>query len=173
MSATFPTGVPADGNVKVVWVPTLAVQAVPTVAELTAASVLDITCGVVGGGFTTGADATTTKDIRLCSRQVFEDLGDITYSIEDIEYIITPQDVTPTGENKIMQTLAPNTSGYVVVRWGMGFEEAFEAAQIVDVYHVTLGPQVKQAPERNTKLRAKQKPYVIAPGVSLDVAVAA
>jgi hypothetical protein len=43
---------------------------------------------------------------------------------------------------------------------------------VVDVYHVTLGPQVKQAPERNTKLRARQTPYVVAPGVSVDVEVA-
>jgi hypothetical protein len=171
MSATFPTGVPADGNVKVVWVATIAAQGAPTAAELTAGTTLDITCGVVGGGFTTAADTTTTKDIRLCSRQVFEDVGDIAYSIEAIEYIITPQDVGASGENKIMRTLAPNTSGYIVVRWGMAFETAMAAAQIVDVYHVTLGPQVKQPPERNSKLRAKQKPYVIAPGVSLDVAV--
>ena len=86
--------------------------------------------------------------------------------------IITPQDVSPTGENKIMRTLASGSTGYLVVRWGLAYETTFVAAQVVDVYHVTLGPLVKQAPERNTKLRAKIKPYVVAPGVSLDVAVA-
>ena len=172
MSATFPTGVPADGNVKVAWVPTLADQAAPTAVELNAAGALDITCGIVGGGFTTNADQTTTQDIRLCSRQVFEDLGDVNYTIEAIEYIITPQDSTVTGENGIYNTLAPGTTGYIVVRWGKDYASAFAAADVVDVYHVTLGPQIKQAPERNTKLRAQQKPYVVAPGVSLDVAVA-
>ena len=173
MSATFPTGVPADGNVKVVWVPVLADQEAPTLAEVNATGSMDITCGIVGGGFTTSSDQTTTQDIRLCSRQVFEDLGDVTYSIEDIEYIITPQDKTATGENAIYNTLAPGTTGYIVVRWGKDYAGAFEAGDIVDVYHVTMGPQVKQAPERNTKLRARQRPYVVAPGASLDVEVAA
>ena len=173
MSATFPTGVPADGNVKVVWVPAIADQADPKVSEVTAAGALDITCGIVGGGFTTSADQTTTQDIRLCSRQVFEDLGDVSYSIEEIEYIITPQDSTANGENAIYNTLAPGTEGYIVVRWGKDFATALATGDVVDVYHVRLGPQVKQAPERNTKLRARQRPYVTAPGASLDVAVSA
>jgi hypothetical protein len=172
VSATFPTGVPADGNVKVAWVPTIADQDAPTATELNAAGALDITCGIVGGGFTTNAEQTTSEDIRLCSRQTFQDLGDISYSIEAIEYIITPQDVSPTGENKIYRTLAPGTTGYIVVRWGTDYADAFAASDVVDVYHVTLGPQVKQAPERNTKLRARQTPYVVAPGVSVDVEVA-
>lgn len=172
MSATFPTGVPADGNVKVVWVPAIADQDAPLATELVAAGALDITCGIVGGGFTTSAEQTTTQDVRLCSRQVFEDLGDVTYSIEEIEYIITPQDETPTGENAIYNTLAPGTTGYIVVRWGKDYADALAAGDVVDVYHVTLGPQIKQAPERNTKLRARQRPYVVAPGASLDKVVA-
>ena len=173
MSATFPLGVPADGNVKVVWVATMADPKAPKLTELNAASTLDITCGVVGGGFTTSTDVQTLTDERLCSTQTFEDVGTFTYSIDEIEYIITPQDVTPTGENKIYTTLVPKSVGFIVVRYGKAFDTTFAVGDIVDVYPVKLGPQVKSAPERNTKLRAKQKPYVIAPGALVDKAVAA
>ena len=173
MSATFPIGVPADGNVKVVFVPTIADPKLPTVAELNATSALDITCGITGGGFTTSTDVQTLTDERLCSTQTFEDVGTFTYSIDDVEYIIDPQDVSPTGENKIYQTLAPNSTGFIVVRYGKAFDDVFAADDVVDVYPVKWGPQVKSAPERNTKLRAKQKPYTIAPGAQVDVKVVA
>jgi len=173
VSATFPVGVPADGNVKVVFVPTMADPKAPKATELNAASALDITCGVVGGGFTTSTDVQTLTDERLCSTQTFEDVGTFTYSIDDIEYIITPQDSTVTGENKIYNTLVPGSTGFIVVRYGKAFDGAFTTGDVVDVYPVKLGPQVKSAPERNTKLRAKQKPYVIAPGAQVDKVVAA
>jgi len=173
VSATFPVGVPADGNVKVVFVPTVADPKNPKATELNATSALDITCGVTGGGFTTSTDVQTLTDERLCSTQTFEDVGTFTYAIDDIEYIIDPQDVSPTGENKIYQTLVPNTTGFIVVRYGKLFSDAFAADDVVDVYPVKLGPQVKSAPERNTKLRAKQKPYTVAPGCQPDVKVVA
>jgi len=173
VSASFPVGVPADGNVKVVFVPTIADPKAPTLAELNATSALDITCGVTGGGFTTSTDVQTLTDERLCSTQTFEDVGTFTYAIDDIEYIIDPQDVSPTGENKIYKTLVPGTAGFIVVRYGVAYDTAFAAGDVVDVYPVKLGPQVKSAPERNTKLRAKQKPYTIAPGAQVDVTLAA
>lgn len=169
MSASFPTGVPANGNVKVSWVATIADMTAPTATALNAG--VDITCGIVGGGFTPGATVNTSQDIRLCSRQVFDSVGDTAYTIDDIEFIVTPQDVSPTGENKIGRTLAANTTGYIVVRWGAPYEDAYAADDVVDVYHVTLGPQVKQAPERNSTLRAKVKPYVVSPGAEIDVEV--
>ena len=173
MSATFPVGVPADGNVKVVFVPTIANPKVPTLVELNATSALDITCGVTGGGFTTSTDVQTLTDERLFSTQTFEDVGTFTYAIDDVEYIITPQDSTTTGENKIYNTLVPGSTGFIVVRYGKAFDAAFATGDVVDVYPVKWGPQVKSAPERNTKLRAKQKPYTIAPGAQVDVKLAA
>lgn len=173
MSASFPTGVPANGNVKVAWVPAIADQSAPTTTELTATGVLDISCGIVGGGFTTGSSQEKSQDVRLCSKQTFDTPGAISYTIDAIEFIITPQDNSPTGENKISKTLAAGSTGYIVVRWGMDYATAFASTQVVDVYHVTLGGQTKQPPERNTKLRAKVDVNVVSPGANFDVAVAA
>jgi hypothetical protein len=165
--------VAANGNVKVSWVPAIANQAAPTAAELNATGAIDISCGIVGSGFTPGSDQTTSQDVRLCSTQVFDVPGDINYTIDDIEVIITPQDVSPTGENKIYDTLATGTTGFIVARWGKPFASTYATADVVDVYHVTLGAWTKQAPERNTKLRAKIKVNVVAPGLEQDASVAA
>src|SRR5690242_12907578 len=98
MSATFPTGVAANGNVKVVWVNTIADPTAPTATELNAAGAVDLSCVLTNFG--TGYSQDTTEDVRICSTQTFESPGAIKYSMDDIEYIVTPQDDSPTGENK-------------------------------------------------------------------------
>ena len=171
MSALFPTGVAANGNVKVVWVNTIADPAAPTATELNAAGAVDLSCVLTSDGFATGFSQETAEDARLCSTDVFQSPGAITYSIEDLVYIVTPQDDSPTGENKASIQLTPGEVGFLVVRWGMEYDDTFAADQVVDVFPGSLGGKAKVY-ERNAKIKARQGFIVTAPGAQLDVAVA-
>jgi hypothetical protein len=171
MSALFPTGVAANGNVKVVWVNTIADPAAPTATELNAAGAVDLSCVLTGDGFSTGYSQETSEDARLCSTQVFQSPGAITYTVEDLTYIVTPQDDSPTGENKAAIQLTPGEVGFLVVRWGTTYSTAFAADDVVDVFPGALGG-VAKVYERNAKIKAKQGFIVTAPGAQLDVAVA-
>src|SRR5690349_8946165 len=97
MSAAFPVGVAANGNVKVFWVNTIADPTAPTATELNAG--IDLSCALTSFGL--GYSQDTTEDVRICSTQTFQSPGAIAYTMDDIEYIVTPQDDSPTGENKV------------------------------------------------------------------------
>jgi hypothetical protein len=168
MSALFPTGVAANGNVRVQWVNTIADPTAPTATELNAAGGIDLSCVLTAFG--TGYSQETSEDVRICSTQVFQSPGSITYTVEDIEYIVTPQDDSPTGENKAAIQLTPGEAGFFVFRWGTTYSTAFAADDVVDVYPASLGGSAKVY-ERNAKIRARQGVIVTAPGAQLDVAV--
>ena len=162
-----PRSIPADGNVKVAWVPSLAVPASPSVAELIAGSVVDLSCYLTDDGFTPSTDEQTITDNRLCSRQTFEQPGRFQDGLQ-IKYVrgqTVPEDLAFT-------TLIRGTQGFYVVRWGIAYETAFLAAQKVDVYPSTCGVQMKQPPEANTPLRVQQKLFVTGT-VQRDVLIAA
>jgi hypothetical protein len=169
MSALFPVGVAANGNVKVVWVNTIADPTAPTATELNAAGGIDLSCVLTSFG--TGYSQDTTEDLRICSTLSFESPGSIKYTMDDIEYIVTPQDDSPTGENKAAIQLTPGEVGFFVFRWGTDYSTAFAADDVVDVYPAALGGSAKIY-ERNSKIRAKQGVIITAPGAQIDVAVA-
>lgn len=172
MPLSVPTGVPADGTVSVKFVTTLVDQDAPKLAlEIGAASSVDLSCLLTRDGFAPGAEAQTISDERLCSKQIFEDFGTIAYSIDALTYIYDPQN-TGSESNKAYEALPVGTEGYLVVRWGMDVDTAWAAGDVVDVYPVKMGPQVKLPPEANSKLKVSQKPYVTGP-ISEDVALVA
>jgi hypothetical protein len=172
MPVTVPAGVPADGFVSVKFVPAIADVAAPSVAtDINAAGSEDISCLLTKSGFAPGGEAQTITDDRLCSKQVFEDYGSVTYTIDNLIYVYDVQN--PTSEsNKAYAALPPGTAGYLVARWGKDVDTAWAAGDIVDIYPVKMGPQIKQAPEANSKLKVSQKPFVTGPVVH-DVALAA
>lgn len=159
MSVEIPPGVSADGNVKVAFTPTLSTPTAPMVTELVAIATVDISCHLTADGFTPGGEASTTEDRRLCSKQVFEGYGTVTYSIDNLIYIYDPQ-VPASLSNEAYAAMPAGSVGYLVVRWGLDSRTAWTVGQTVDVYPVTMGPRIKQAPETNGKLKVKQKPFV-------------
>lgn len=172
MPVTVPPGVAADGAVSVKFVTALANPAAPSLAtEINAASSVDLTCLLTKDGFSPAGEAAAITDERLCSKQVFEDFGTVTYSTDALTYIYDPQ--TPaSASNKAYAALVTGTTGFLVVRWGKDVDIAWAAGDKVDVYPVKVGPRIKQAPEANSKLKVQQKPYVTGP-VQQDVAVVA
>jgi hypothetical protein len=148
----LPTSVIADGNVKLLWVPAIANPAAPTVAELTATSVVDITCYLTTMTITT--DEQTVTDDRLCSRQTFSRAGSAQDTLE-FTYVYQGQEPTAT-DNKAQSTLLQGAVGYVAMRWGTAYEPAVAAGDIVDVYRLEAGVQRKQTPEKNSSLKIAQ-----------------
>lgn len=158
MALTIPPGVDAQGSVLVKFVPELTAPADPTVAEVTAATAIDLSCYLTKEGFKPGAETDKWKDERLCTKNVFEQDGATTYKIEALEYIYDPQEPESLS-NKAYAALPRGTSGYLVVRWGKDIENNPELAvgDIVDVWPVTVGNRVKQPPEENSKLKVQQE----------------
>lgn len=165
-----PTSVPADGTLRVQWVPAIADTTAPTVTELGAAGSVDLSCYLTADGFTPGTDEASIADDRLCSRATFERPGRTSDTLE-IGYVYQPQDAA-AQDNEAWTTLRPRTSGYVVVRWGVDYETAFAIGDTVDVMPVQCGEQRKMTPEANTVLRVMQKLFVTG-SVRKDVDIAA
>jgi hypothetical protein len=166
---TQPASVPADGNLKVAFVATIAVPGAPTEAELTAGSVEDLSCYLTGTGYNPSTDEQTITDERLCSRATFERPGRYSDSLE-VTYVFNPDS---PGDDVAYQTLAYLEEGYIVTRWGVPYETAFAAGDIVDVTPVQCGIQRKQPGAANSVLMAMQKLFIPSPGVQRDVTVAA
>lgn len=175
MTVYFPEGVDAQGNESVIFVPTLANPEAPTVAELTGATAINLSCAL--RGFEPGADQASVPDIRLCSREQYESPGRVTPTIGDITYVYDPQAAgADDPENIHYDTLKQGVSGYLVDRRGLDARTvAVLAAQIVDVYPVTLGAQRRVPVDPSAeggKFEIVQKPFVSGPP-AFDAAVVA
>jgi len=176
MSVYYPDGVDAQGNEAVIFVPTIADLDAPTVAELTGASAVNLSCAL--RGFSPGGDQGSSDDTRLCSVQQFESPGRFAPSIDDWNYVYDPQAEEDTPENKHYEVLKGGVKGFVVDRRGIasGMDGVPVAAdQKVDIYPVTLGEQRRAAIDPSAeggKFEITQKPFVTGP-VRYDVEVAA
>jgi hypothetical protein len=168
MTQPIPAAVTTNGTMLALFVETLADYTAPTVAELTAGSVIDLTCYLTGDGLGTETTENNVEDPRLCSKQVYEQRGDFTNTME-LTYVMNPG--SPSNDEARLG-LPPGTVGYVVLRWARDHETAIAAGHEVDVYPVEMGEQRKQTPARNAVHRIMQKPFVVGE-VARDVAVVA
>lgn len=150
---------PADGNVKVVWVPTIADATAPTSTELNAAGAVDISCYLTGDGFTPGLDESEITDDRLCDTETFQQPGRATHSLS-VTYI---DNSNTADDNEAYETLTPAASGYIVVRRGKGYAAAFASTDKVDVWPVKCGQQSDLPPEANSVLKVTQRLFVTGP----------
>lgn len=135
-----------DANRKLAYVPTLADYHAPTVAELTGAGVIDISCLVAAADFTLGSTGNDeVNDPALCTSTNSSVPGRDNYeaSMDFFRY-------TEEAEDKAWETFtAKGIHGYLVQRIGQGedgkkpFESAFKAGDEVQVYEVITGtPQI-------------------------------
>lgn len=172
MTVTIPPGVPSDGMVKIAFTPSIADLAAPSIlTDISAATAIpDISCFLTSAFAPSGEPAVVT-DRRMCSKQVFEDFGTITYSIDNLVYVYDQQDLEGLS-SELYAALPTGTTGFLVVGWGKDSEEEWAAGDTVDIYPVKMGPRVKQAQEENSKLKVAQKPFVTSTIVE-DVALAA
>ena len=173
MPATVPPGFISDASLRVWWVPlaNLANPSAPGVAAaLNATTSLDITC-YLAGDFAPDASVATITDDRVCLKQILEDMGAVTWSVDELQYIYDVQNAASVS-NKAYAGMTVGSAGFFVARYGMDYDTAAAAGQKVDVIPVKLGPQVKLPVTRNTKGKVKQKPFVNGPLLQ-DVALVA
>lgn len=162
---------PADGNVKVLIVPTIADPAAPKLTELNAVSAVDISCYLTSDGFTPSLSEQAIADERLCSTQTFEQPGRSSRGL-DVVYIDNTNSANAATDNKAKSTLIPGSSAYLVVRRGLPFDAALAATtQKVSVWPIKPGQYSDLPPEANSVLKTAQKLFVTGP-VRTDVAIA-
>jgi hypothetical protein len=147
---------PADGNVKIVWTPTIADTAAPTATILNGATTVDLSCYLTGDGFTPGLDEATISDPRLCETETFEQPGRASRTLT-VTYI---NNSNTALDNEAYETLVPGTTGYIVRREGKPFDDDFAASDEVEVWPVKAGKRSKLPPEANSVLRVTQKMFV-------------
>lgn len=164
---TQPVAVPADGNLRVVYVATLADPENPTTTELNAGTTKDLSCYITSDGFATSLDEQTITDNRLCSRATYERPGRWQKQMT-LSYVHNPD--SPSN-NVAYLTLPYLATGYIVARWGVPYETAWAAGDLVDVYPIQAGKPMKNPPAENTVLTVTQKMFITAE--SYDDAVVA
>lgn len=162
---------PADGNQKVLLVAAIADTSAPTVAELTAAGVVDISCYLTGDGFTPSLSEQVIADERLCSKQTYEQPGRSQYGLE-VAYIDNTNSPNMATDNKAKDTLVPSAAQYLVVRRGKDFAAAVVATDKVTVYPIKPGKYNELPGEANSVLKIGQKLFVTGE-VKTSVAVVA
>lgn len=154
MPTTVPAATPSDGYFKLQWVTTIADVTAPKAAtEIKAASSLELTCYLKEPW---GASTTVeqVEDWRACLRTVLATPGSSKTELQDI--VITHKVQVPADvANKAYAALAPSTQGYLVARYGLDVDTDWAAAQIVDVFPVTVASRDKLPIERNSQLKAK------------------
>lgn len=142
MPIVIPDSVLAEGNVKAVFVPTLASQTAPSAATLNAGE--DISCYLMPDWDGPTASQNTGDSRRFCSRQTFSQLGRVSWSIAPLVYTYDPQNAGGDA-NAVYDALAEGNEGFLVIGYGIDPADAFAATDIVDVFPVQAGVQVKSA----------------------------
>lgn len=154
MPTSVPAATPSDGYFKLQFVTTIDTTTAPKVAtEIKAASSVELTCYLKEPwGAMTAVES--VEDWRACLRNVLATPGTSKTELQDL--IVTHKVQVPADvANKAYAALAPLTQGYLVARYGIDVDTDWAAAQIVDVFPVTVASRDKLPIERNSQLKAK------------------
>lgn len=172
MPTSVPPGILSDGSWKVSFVSTIADPAAPKIAtEINAVGSVAAECLLTKGGIGLDNSYEKFKDERLCTIQAYEQNGTVTFSVNDLNFVIDPQ--TPTSAtNKLYALILNGWNGYLVVRMGKSSDVAFATTDKVWVIPVSVGIPVPLPPEANSMLRAKAS-VTVTGQVNREVAPAA
>lgn len=169
--AYFPTAVKAEGNSKVVYVPTLADPAAVTVLEVTGGT--DVSNFITGGNWQPSADQAKGDDRRHGSKATFESLGREKWTIANLVYVADPQAAAADPDNEAYETFKSGVTGYFLHRVGLDVDTAAATTQKWDVYPIEFGAQAKTplaADDEFAKITVTQTVAVTGP-VHQDVAL--
>ena len=155
----------SDGRSKVLFVPTIADPTKPTVAELTATGVIDLTYKLFGDGFDHQTDVTKFETDRYTLEQILENEGTVKDSITlSYPYMGTEDDDVRLG-------LTRGTRGFIVERLVVANEEAFVADQLLSIVApVRAGLQREKPRAKNTEV-GKMQDLLVTGRVERDVKV--
>ena len=143
MPLTQPATVKSQGNTTLIVLSTPpAITTAPTKAELNAGEF--ITCHVYGDFGATPTQNVGSAPRKMCSRVEPQQLGNVTYAINDISYSYAPQEAAAGGGagNEAFDLLTEGTQVYLVEGPGIdGLTSALNTADVVNIYHVECGVQ--------------------------------
>ena len=127
---------------KWVFVPAIANTSAPTVAELTGASVLDVTKMF----FESSAQPSQSTNLarspkRIGDAETYEFVGETTASFGEVRYSFNPQGAALSDGKKAFEKFPAGTTGYMVNRLGLDRDTDLAAAQFVTIYPVEFGQQ--------------------------------
>jgi hypothetical protein len=161
------------------WIFVTAIAAstlIPTVAEMTAGTVLDVTNIVFAEGAPDPSMSTerVKRERRLGDTKVTEFIGETTYEGGDISYQFNPQAAALSDGKKLREKIPEGTTGFLVRRLGVPKATAVAAGQFVDVYPVEFGPSMttKVGTGASAETAAKAT-YAITDSPADNVAIAA
>ena len=150
-----PTAVRSDGSWKVAFVSTLADPDAPQIAtEIKAAGSVDGSCLLTKGGIGLDNSVEKFKDERLCTIDVFEQNGSVTWSHQDLEFVIDPQNPSSPA-NKLYALARDGFKGFEILRMGISAAEDWSTTDKLWIVPIEISPLVPLPPEANTMLRAK------------------
>lgn len=150
VAETVTPGVISDGNGLILFVPTIANPAAPTVAELTAGTVKKLTYSVTGDGYSHTATPATVTATRLFLKQVLQYDTTVTDELS-ITYVYTN-----TTDDVVRIALAEGVTGFIVERFAVANDAAIAAGQLVDVIPIKAGISTKNPPATGQELTRTQ-----------------
>lgn len=157
---TQPASVAFDGNDLLLWVPAIADIDWPTLTELQAGGVLDLTCYVTGDGWNPQMTEGAVSDRRLCSRLNFQKPGDEGWQLP-LTYVINPES---PDDDEARDTLVFGATGFFVERPAKSHKDAVEAWDWVAVWAVELGKPQLSGRTANGVWVMTQTAYLVPPG---------
>ena len=168
----YPAGKKAAGASWFLWFGEEPPSSPPTLAEVQAATVLDLTCYLMADGTEIGMDQAREDDTRACHNSTSESFGATTFTKESILHIVDPQEKGLAEGNKARELVKANATQYCGVVNGIDHETGtVAAAALMDVYrvecgedHISPAASGKFLREVKTSWSRVQKAAAIAPG---------
>jgi len=156
-----------DGYTKVTWVPAIASIAAPKAAtELLAAGSVDLQSFITPDGVNLGNSEATIDASVLASTAEYEKPGRYKITMD----FTMQRDGTPASDTA-WTTMVRNTGGFIVIRRSALESVAYAAADVVEVYTVTVGKRMMNKPAKNSL--ATFVVHLYASGPDNDAAVVA
>jgi len=164
-------GVSSNETISLKWVETLANPLAPDLStEINAVSSVALECLVVGQ-FDIDFSVDRTQLRRMCSRQVRERSGPVTYSIQDLFVVYDPQDMA-APVSAAYAALQDGATGYLVERRGVHVDTAWAVGDLVRVIPVEVANANPAPAEDDNELQARIA-FTVIGEVQKDVALVA
>lgn len=142
----FPASVAALGNETVLFLPAVADPTAVTLTEVNAVGAIFLSCA--SRAFDASMTQAKTKKYRACSKQGFDQLGRVDWTIAPITFIDDPQ-ALDTSVDYLHKSIVPDTTGHLLRRRGLnsapGEFVPFAVAQRYQLFPAKAGERMDNA----------------------------
>lgn len=157
----------SDGRALVLWVPAIENPGEPTVEELTATGVIDLTYQLFGDGFDHQTEVTKFDTTRYTLEQILEQEG----TIKDTITLRYPY--MGTEEDEVRVGLARGTEGFIVERLATPNETEVAADQLLSIVAPARAGLQRDIPRTANTEIGKVQDILVTGRVERDVKIAA